>query len=191
MDWATLQTSLPSWFEGISGLKTAWTHQPRTMRNTARAQMRITSIAPIGLDETRKKYNSGASAGSQIERTQVGMRRITLNCQVFSTKQNLATSARMYLERARTRLRGHGSRQTIEGLGLAIIGSEGLVDLDSIEQNRMQSRASMDIILAGRVEESLATDAGTWIQKAHLTSSLNNESGAVATALQINQEFPA
>lgn len=155
MDWATLQTELPSLLGDLLELPCDWRKQPRKMHTDARAQLDLVSHTGLGVDETSwtELDEDDDDEPDHVRATVHGLRELAVQVSVWSPSQSLDKSARRYLERLRTRLYLPSSLERIKALELALVGVEDLVLLDPSEDGREVSEAAMDVRLAGGSSE--------------------------------------
>lgn len=152
MEWATLQTELPSLIGGLLDLPCDFATQARKIQQSARVQLDIIAVAGIGTDE--ETWSADGAEPNEMLETVHGLRELTLQVDVWNAEQRLEKSARSYLEQLRTRLRWTSSKDALRALGLGVIGIEDIVQLDPIEDGRRVSRASMDIRMAYGASET-------------------------------------
>lgn len=177
-DWTTLETRLPALFGELLGIPCHWRAQPQKMQQGASAVIDLLAPTSIGVDDLRwtdvADPTTGAITG--VQATIVGQRELTLQVSVWSPSQKLGSSARMYLERLRTRLRWPSTLATLKELGLAHVRTEGVVDIEPEQDNRVRSGAALDVRLAYAASE--ADVAIPYIETARVQSvSVRNAAG--------------
>lgn len=156
MDWAEIggPTGLTALIGGLVSLPCDWAGQPRRQHTSARIELDVLGGRGIGIDDRGwANVSEVPSGGGSAEVTGVrarveGVRELTLQIQVWSPTQTLATTARRYLGEIRTRLRLPSTLAALKAFGLAIVTLEDVVPLDPPEDGRRVSRAAMDVRLA-------------------------------------------
>ncbi len=182
-DWSTLQTELPALIAALMEIPCDWRKQPRKMQQGAHASLDALAPTALGVDDVRWADVGDPATG--VQATVVGQRELTLQVSVWSPQQTLGSSARVYLERLRTRLRWPSTKETLRDLGLALVRIETVVDVDPVEDGRVRSMSTMDVRIAYGASE---TDAEIpYIEDARITSTFSNAAGdQLGPALQID-----
>lgn len=193
MDYARLETELPLLFAELLGIPCDWRKRPRKQHTDACAQLDVISNASIGGDE-RAWVDVDSDADTvvdSIQATVYGVRELVVQVSVWSPVQSLATSARAYLERLRTRLSLPSSLDAIKALELALVGVEDLVLTDPDQDGRTRSEASIDVRFAYGHDETEAA-AIPFLETVRVTSSSARDvqGDPLGAALQIDINPP-
>lgn len=153
----TWEDGLVLLFTEIGELPTCWRDQERailTPDQEGECLLKVTNDASVGVDETRYVYNAGGLPSLQeIEPSQVGHRRTTLQVQVETYDQDAERRARHYLDRIRTRIRRRTSIDRLQVLDTSIISVGPIFVVDRTSDGRRFSLATMDIQLHTIVDE--------------------------------------
>lgn len=189
VDWAGIQTDLPTWATAQMGIPVFWRDQPRPMVTTAWGLLNVSAVQAVGEDEVRRSYEVGNDLGEEIEQYVVGNRVVAISCLVRSNLQTLASSARSFLEKLRTKAVGPASVATLDALGLGFGEVLPIVEIPDVRGQRKYSLASMDFLFTAAVEEQVESTG--YITSVELTSNkLKNAAGPIADPLQIDEVLP-
>lgn len=137
--------------------------------------LKITSVVGIGDDDNRLEQET---PDGDLQETIYGLRRVTLNLQTTCTEVSDASWALSILERIRTRLRRQRTIDALLDLNVGIVRIMQAIDLSKTQDQKVQSRASMDVILT---LVSCDTDPVTtgWISSVEITNELHDVDGTV------------
>ena len=170
IDWVSIQTAIESWFETSTGISADFLNAKRPVRLKPRGFLEITDSRRVGGTELRYIENIGAPAGSEMEPAILGVQQFTLSVQVHSRSQKPGENAMFYLEKARNGLRIPSTKQILADANLSIAGTAPLVHLDTAFDNRIESRAALDIIFNTAFCETIATEAIEFMDKVEISS---------------------
>lgn len=110
--------------------------------------LKVTSVVGIGDDDRRLSAGAtGSTYAGMLEEDIYGLRRVTLNLQTTCTEVSDDQWAVSILERIRTRLRRRRVIDALLVLDIGIVRIMQAVDLSRAQDQKVQSRASMDVIL--------------------------------------------
>jgi len=166
-DWSTWQTTIPALFAGLMGIPCHWADQPRQMVMGARAQIDIIATPAFGVDDRLRTEDLDTG---ELTESAVGQREMVLQVSVWNASQSLATAARQYVERLRTRMHFESTQVALKALELSFRRCEAPVDLDGEEDGRTVSRCAMDVRLGYAWRETDAENPGTWIETGRITA---------------------
>ena len=147
--WQNIADAGQGWVAEATLLKTVWREEERpfakSLNAKAIATLHIVTTRSRGIDDVRGVNNLAAAPASNIDITVCGMREFTLAVQVESFSQKPNDAARVFLEAARTCIRLPSVRAELQAVGIALIEALPTVLLDSVVDDRMLSRANMDV----------------------------------------------
>jgi len=175
-DWATLETELATLLSSLLEIPCQWRTQPTKLHQGAHAFVDALAPTALGADDVRWADVGGTPETPDfVQATVVGQRELTLQVSVWSPSQSLSSSARMYLERLRTRLRWPSTLEALRGLGLALVTTENVVDVDPVQDGRVRSQSTLDVRIA---YGALEADAQIpWIEDARVTGTFTDAAG--------------
>ncbi len=189
MDWQKIQDTLKEWFANISGLETHWFGEQIESLERPYAQLQVSSSNSIGTDDRREEYDDTQPEGEQIVRSIYGNRVFMLGCRVRTRDQTPTGAARWYLEKVRSSLYKISSLDVFKEANLALVGSEAVINLDTVFQQRQESEALLDIRFATAAVETDPRDRGTWIEKIEVSSDIKDPGGtSIPASLQFDEE---
>lgn len=191
IDYATFESTLETWFEGVTGLKVYWDERERKHeRVKAWGLLNVISVVQLGVDEVRQSFDAGAPNGEQIEQLIAGNRVITVACSVKSRSQKPTNHARFWLSKLQTSLRDPSVLASFQAADIAVGLTLPLQNLDFDEENRRVSLATMDVQFATVVNEAILPT--TWIEKVEVSSDIKDPGGvSIPASLQLdNLEMP-
>jgi hypothetical protein len=166
IDWQTFADGMKRWFALRSGIPedfVVWRGEAEGMmaRPCAYLSVLVNARAP-GTDEVRLvPQGSGKDALVNV----VGNRVFTLSCKVITRDQTPTGRAYTVLELVDAALYLPSSQETFHNLGVGLIGTVALVDMDRVFDMRQESQAVLDIKLSAALDTSteprLAETQGT------------------------------
>lgn len=160
MDFAAVESGLPTLFTSLMGIPCQWATQPRRMVVGTSAVIDILGDTVNGRDERVTSYvdDDGAIVGvadaTGARETIYGQRELTLQVTIWGITQQLVKSARYYLGRLRTRIRFTSSIARLKAMGLFLSTRENIVQVDPAQEGRAMSQASLDLHFGYGVAES-------------------------------------
>jgi hypothetical protein len=158
IDWPAIETTLHSVINTVSGLNTIWSHQS-TPNNYPYAVLRLFGPSKIGgPDELRYVTDLSQPAGQEVSIEAVGLREITLSCEVFvgsPDANDAAKNARNYLAIVQSSLGLPSVLDQLRPAGLAVISEGRIENLDEGQGNEHVSRGKIEIrlMLSSSIEE--------------------------------------
>jgi hypothetical protein len=150
------EDSIERLFLQLSEVPTCWEDRERLMVDPealALCMLRISSVAALGVDETRYTYTGDAAPASDTFPAQVGNRRPVLTVKVDAWSNDAKRRSRHILERIRTRLRRPSSRALLNQIDSSLVSITAIVASGRIEDNREYARAAMDVMLNAIVDD--------------------------------------
>lgn len=163
-----------------------WKDRNIAATNTRHRQMlylKVMTVVGIGEDDRRLVYVTPGTTGvdapyaDNLQETIYGLRRVTLNLRSHVTENSDDVSATAVLERIRTRLARRRSIDTLMGVNVDIVRIEAARDISKAYDKRIQSIATMDVILTMVASDMDPIPTG-WVQSLVLTSAIQDTSGA-------------
>lgn len=189
IDFQKIQDTLREWFSDASGIATYWFGEDVENLEHPYIELQINSSDGLGVDETREEYDDTQPAGEKIIRSQYGNRLFVLSAEAHTRDQTPTGAARYYLEKIRTALFKESTVPVFSAARLAFVGAEPLVNLDKIFQDRLESRAMMDIRFATIATETDPKERGTYIEETEISSDLKDPGGtSLPASLQLDKE---
>lgn len=190
MNWDKIEHVLERWFLRATGVTSViWAEDKAPLVDRPYGELRLRTSRGVGTDEIRREVDATQSLGKELVRTVSGHRILTLVCKVRSRDNRPSRAAMPYLERARTSLAKLSTIGLFQTAELAIIGAEPLVELPGLFQGRMESLASMDVLLSSVVNETDPREQGGYIDKVEYTSIFRNVDGEpLPDSLQLDEE---
>lgn len=191
MDWATLQTQLPTFFGDLLGVRCQWRTQPVQMVQGASATLDVLGPFAIGVDERTWADVEEDDEVVGVQATQHGQREMAIQVTVWAPSQVLGESARALLERLRLRLRMPSALERLRALDLALVTIEPVVLADAVQDMRVRSQASMDVRVTYAVAE--ADEVIPYIELARVKSEhIENAAGTpLPASAQVDLNPPA
>lgn len=187
-DWSTVNPQLVSIFGALASPDEGtvpgqnWTPEWKDRKVTAapssgilkgvKLYLKITSVIGIG-DDDRRMVDNGSGV---LQETLYGLRRVTLNLQTTCLEVSDASWAISILERIRTRLRRRRIIDQLLALNVGIVRIMQAIDLSKSQDQKVQSRASMDVILTMTSSDSDPVPTG-WFNTIEFTSHISDVSG--------------
>lgn len=144
--------------------------------------LKVTTVAPIGEDETR--YDSSMLVA------QTGQRRVTLQVQAVVPEHTDEHWAMAAMSRIQTRIRRPAVIEELLGLDVGIIDVGKAVKISFKDGGRVVSSATMDIVFSMVAYDQEDTVAAGWIQYLVMSSHLSDGTLLAAGQQMVNVEIP-
>lgn len=144
--------------------------------------LKVTTVAPIGEDETR--YDSSMLVA------QTGQRRVTLQVQAVVPEHTDEHWAMAAMSRIQTRIRRPAVIEELLGLDVGIIDVGKAVKISFKDGGRVVSSATMDIVFSMVAYDQEDTVAAGWIQYLVMSSHLSDGTLLADGQQMVNVEIP-
>lgn len=189
MAFDTYKPALLTWVETYGSLPAAgavkarpleavWQHEQRPWVGKARALLRMHTTRSRGVDQVKWDQDVTLPAGADMVPTVFGVRELTLSILVETRDQTAAGDAQVHLERLRTSLRLPTVQAAFRAAGLAFAASVPVVNLDEVVQNRMESRAVLDVFFNAIAELTEPTSsADSYVEKVETSADFDTGDG--------------
>jgi hypothetical protein len=182
MDWATYQAAIEAWVRGQlgSGVDVGWRDEAEGWLGKTRARLSVTGSESLGVDEVRWNLDGTRSPGDDFVPTVSGLRNFVLSVLVETRDQRPSGAARFYLEKLRTSLHKPKARAALLAAGLAFQTATTVQNVDVTLDDRVESRAILDIRFGAAVNETDTTEADSYVDKAKIAATLETPAGGDA-----------
>lgn len=195
IDWKAVESAIESMLEDATGLKAVKRDGPRPFAKSPRKQKalalyKIITRRGVGVDEVRYTDNGAAAPDPSCVPTACGIRTFTLSLQVLSYTQDPNREAACYLEEVRTCVRLPQVLECLQQAGLALIEVLPTTPLDYEADDRVYSRANMDMRFS--VAATKTGDAIQNIETVVISSEFRGVDGNILPSPPnvTNQEIP-
>jgi hypothetical protein len=164
LDLATMKTAIKAWTEAQSGLTAQWRDEAGGWQSKTRIRLHLRSFDSLGEDWLGWEQDEELSAPNDLVPTVQGNRTMVLEIVCESRDQRGNNNALYYIEKLRTSLKKPSVRSILYGAGLVVTSSEASLDLPSTVDNRIESRAQLDIHLASVVNERDENEGDSFVE---------------------------
>jgi len=178
MNIATYKTAIKTWVEAQSGITAQWRDEAGGWQSKTRARLHLHGTKAKGTDWVSYTQDTDLDPGVDYIPTFKGNREITLSIFVESRNQAGSNVAIWYLEKLRTSLRKDSVKALLKTAGLAYSTVETPQDLSQWVDDRIESKASMDIHFNAVVNEIDADEADSFVETAGIAATLTKPDGA-------------
>jgi hypothetical protein len=151
---ANTQDGLLALAAALTGLDVVWEDQPRPATSDVSrgiVLLSFTATASVGRDEVRTTFDTGSQ---DFGDTAVGQRMLPWRIKVDSLEQGNADTAWNILEKMRLRLRWQSSIDALNALNVSIATTGQVQDLQVPVDDRVISRAALDVMLNASFSEA-------------------------------------
>ena len=176
---------LLEWVHARTGLDTYWSDQPERYEDQDYVLLTMGGQRRVGQDGIRYAFDSGRPEGQQMVPTVVGQREFTVRVEVVAWSQELSETAEIPLTNLEAALQLPSFQQLLLDLNLGLVSTGPLVQTDQVADERMLSRAAIDIVFATSIQVSDADEGQSYIETAEVETTLQ---GAVAGDLVTQQQ---
>ena len=187
---ATIQAQLPALLSDLLGdLPVSWRRSARSMADRARAQIDPIAMGMSGIDERiwiacdAEGEDASLELATHVRQRVRGMRAMTIQVSVWTPATAIGNSARVYLERLRSRLYLESTYTALRALGLGLVNVFPIVHSDFREDDRSVSQASIDLAFSyGHTELGAPI---LYFDRARVITEIASADGAVNPDLQL------
>lgn len=194
IDWTAVETAVATLITDATGLRAVKRDGARPFAKSptakALALYQIISRGSVGADELRYAGSGASIPDPDQVPTAVGLRHVSVSIQVESYTQAAALEASSYLEALRTYIRLPQALAGLHAAGLAIIEAMPTIPLPYAADDRVYSRAAMDLRFA--LADDRVGDAIQSIERVIVSSELRGVDGTILPVPPnvLNQEVP-
>jgi hypothetical protein len=193
MNLATIEPALVAWVRTLLGFAASdpvvFENQRRPADNGRIAILSWVASAGVGVDEVRWEDNEAPAPAPNLVPVVCGVRTLTLQVAVETLDQTSGATARAALELLRARLRRPSSLAALAAANLGLIGAEAVTSADYRVNQRLRSRALLEVRFNATSHDRDETGAGPAIESVDVTSHLTGTDGVELDAsLQMSTE---
>jgi hypothetical protein len=168
---------LRAWVETRTGLQTLWGEQPDAYTPGDYVVLTMGDIQRIGQDGVRYEHDPERPAGEDMVPTVIGQREFTLRVEVRAWSQELSQTAEAALWPLEAALSLPSFEQLCNDLNLGLIETGIMRQADAVVDERVQSRAAMDIRFATSIHLTDADEGQSYIATAEVETTLQGAVG--------------
>jgi len=168
---------LRAWVEARTGLVTNWVDQPQAYRPDDYIELAMGAMERLGQDGLRYEFDAARPDGQQMVPTVVGQREFVLRAEAYAWSQELAQTAENPLIMLELALQLPSFRQLMLDLNLGLVSTGPLTQSDQLVDDRVQSRASLDIRFATSIHLTDADEGQGYISTADVRTTLQGGVG--------------
>jgi hypothetical protein len=168
---------LRAWIETRTKLVTGWEDQPQTYTPDGYIYLRMGPMVRIGQDGIRYTHDPTKPAGQDMIPTVVGQREFVLTVEVRAESQELSEVAEVPLSQLELALQLPSFQQLLLDLNLGLVTTGPIMQTDAVVDERVQSRAAMDIRFATSIHLTDADEGQSYIATAEVETTLQGGVG--------------
>lgn len=189
MNWLGLQTALAAQVATIAGCPAYWRNVTAQWEAWPRVFLSVVSTRKLGQDETRTRF---VSLDDVLLPRVYGGRVLTVQIQVETRDQNLATSAGAIGEQIRTRL---GRLSVLDALRAVDVGVSTTTDVRTVNRTddkaRVVSYAVFEAVLLTHVSDEETDDADFgYIETVEITQTIDPVQDAEVKTYLVGPQDP-
>lgn len=177
MSFAAYRTAIKTWVEAQSGLTAQWRDDTGGWQQKPRVRMHLRDSGSRGVDYVDWAYDGTLDAPDDFVPTVHGLRSVVLSLIVETRDQSGDTTAAYYLEKLRTSMKKPSVRAGLYASGVVIESAEAVVDMDGWFENRVESRAHLDVHLGLVDNERDENEAQSYVDNFTATGALTTPAG--------------
>jgi hypothetical protein len=175
--------AIKAWVNAQSGIafSAQWQGEAGGWQSKTRVRMHMFAFRGLGTDLVLWNQDVAEDPGEDFIPTYAGLREFTLSLVAESRDQQDGGIAHTYLEKLRLSLRKESVRSALRAAGLAASTMGQVLDLTQIVDDRVESKASLDVQFNAVINEIDTDEADsfveTWTVSAELTDPAGNDAG--------------
>lgn len=190
-DIATYKTAIKTWVEAQgSGITAQWRDQEGGWQPKTRARLHLSNVVPRGVDTIRYDQDATLAAGVDYIPTFSGCREITLSIEITSRDQSGSNVAIWYLDKLRRSLRKVSVRDALRAAGLGFATTGPTQDLSSLVDDRLESKAQMDVFFNAVVNEEDEDEADSVVETWKVTTDFTEPDGTTSHPDNGEEDYP-
>jgi hypothetical protein len=185
---ATYRDAIKTWVEAQSGCTAQWRDDTGGWQTKPRIRMHLHDSAGRGIDwidwaqdaelTATPPYTEENPFVPDFVPTAKGLRVLTLT--LIAETRDQDTTAMHYLEKLRTSIKKPSVRMALYSAGLVIESCENVLDLESLVDDRIESKAHLDVHLACVVNDRDESEADSYVETFTIDGSLTTPADADA-----------
>lgn len=185
---ATSGEALRSWIATRTELDVFWADQPQEYEPRSYVLLAAGDIRRIGQDGVRYELDGSRPLGQQMVPTVVGQREFTVSVQVIAWDQDLDKTAERALATLEAALQLPSFQALLVEQNLGLIETLPLRQTDEVVDDRVQSRATMDIRFATSIRLTDADEGQGQIATADIETTLQGgRAGDIVLTEQVGE----
>lgn len=169
--------ALRAWVSSRLAMSTFWRDQPEEYRPDDYVLLSLGAMQRIGQDGIRYVHDPERPAGEDMVPTVVGQREFSLTVEVHAWSQELDQTAENPLMRLELALQLPSFQQLCLDANLGLIGTGPILQADEVVDERVQSRATMDIRFATSIHLTDSDEGQSYIATADVETTLQGGVG--------------
>jgi len=188
LPFVTFKAAIKTWVEAQSGLVAQWRDEKGGWHQKPRILLHLMDSSGVGEDFLEYVQDTDLDVGSDFVPTVKGNRAMLLSMIAETRDQSGNNTALYYLEKVRTSLKKPSTRSTLYTAGLVASSAEPAKDISKWLDDRVESKAHLDVHLSAVVNDRDEGEAESYVQKATVTGELTTPAGD--NAGWVAEEFP-
>lgn len=153
-------------------LVTVWGDQPDQYEPNDYVVLTMGNLRRVGQDGIRYEYDGGRPAGQEMVPVVTGQREFTVRVEVRAWSQELSQTGEVPLAAFEAALQLPSAQLLFEQLNLGLVTTSPITQADMVVDDRVQSRAAMDITFATSIQVSDADEGQGYIATADVETTL-------------------
>jgi len=174
---ATFRTAIKTWVEAQSGITAQWRDHAGGWQSKPRIRLHLQDSNDLGVDWLHWAQDTDLDVGEDFVPTVQGNRSLLLTMICETRDQSGNTTAMYYLEKLRSSLKKPSTRATLYAAGLVVSSTEPLQDLTSWVDDRIESKAHLDVHLSAVVNDRDENEADSFTEKYTTSGTMTTPAG--------------
>jgi hypothetical protein len=177
LPFAAFKTAIAAWVEAQSGTTFQWRDESGGWQSKTRIRGHLSNSDVLGEDFLTWAQDTDLDVGSDFVPTVSGNRTLRLSLYCHSRDQRGNNTASYYLEKIRASIKKPSVRAGLYAAGLVITSTEPVQDIALTIDDRVESRASLDIALAAVVNVRDEAEADSYVDNTVISADLETPAG--------------
>lgn len=174
---ATYRTAIETWIAAQSGITVQARDNKGGWQSKPRIRYHLQDSDDLGVDWLSWAQDEDLDAGADYVPTVHGNRSLLLSIQCETRDQSGNTTAMYYLEKLRSSLKKPSTRATLYAAGLVVSSAERVMDLSSWVDDRIESKAHLDLHLSAVVNDRDEAEGESFVEKTTVTGTFTTPAG--------------
>lgn len=166
-DWSAIEQTLAQVFSDATGIVFSWEDSIKRMPRAPMGLLSLGQSMTIGRDGHRYTFRD-----SDVSLDIYGYRELTINVQIRARLAKLSPSSRVLAEKARLTLANPTYREELKKIGLVLVETHPLINIDFSRSVRKELRSSFDVVFRLVAHEEIYKPKMDFFDKVEMSACL-------------------
>lgn len=166
-DWSAIEQTLAQVFSEASGIPFSWDDASKRLPRAPMGVLSLGQSMTIGRDGYKYTFRD-----SDVSLDIYGYRELTINIQIRARLAKCSPSSRVLAEKARLALANPTYRKQLKEVGLVVVETHPLINIDFSRSVRKELRSSFDVVFRLVAHEHVSHPSMDFFDKVEMSACL-------------------